>query len=169
MPNNDIAIVTEIPYPVEEPLELAMPIPTLKDNSIKISFGEDGTVGDDGITETTELIYTEAFDHSIFNDLLKKHVSSDGTVNYNGFKNDSKTLQSYIDLLKTYQPIDSWTKEDKFAYWINAYNALTIDLILRNYPTKSIKDIKDPWINAFGNWAKKIIILTILSMKFLEK
>ena len=87
LPNNDIAIVTEIPYPVEEPLELAMPIPTLKDNSIKISFGEDGTVGNDGITETTELIYTEAFDHSIFNDLLKKHVSSDGTVNYNGFKN----------------------------------------------------------------------------------
>ncbi|HEX9599970.1 MAG TPA: DUF547 domain-containing protein, partial [Mariniflexile sp.] len=38
--------------------------------------------------------------------------------------------------------------------WINAYNALTIDLILRNYPIKSIKDIKNPWdqrIWKFGN------------------
>ena len=31
------------------------------------------------------------------------------------------------------------------AFWMNAYNALTIDLILRNYPVDSIKDIKNPW------------------------
>ena len=37
------------------------------------------------------------------------------------------------------------TKEYTLAYWINAYNAMTIDLILRNYPIKSIKDIKNPW------------------------
>ena len=169
LPNNDIAIVTEIPYPFEEPLEQATPKPTLKDNSIEVSFGEDGTVGDDGITETTELIYTEAFDHSIFNDLLKKHVSSDGTVNYNGFKSDSKTLQSYIDLLKTYQPIDSWTKEDKFAYWINAYNALTIDLILRNYPTKSIKDIKDPWDQRLWQLGEKNYNLNDIEHEILRK
>ena len=60
---------------------------------------------DEQQNETTEIIYTEAFDHTIFNDLLKKHVSSDGNVNYNGFKIDSKALQSYIDLLKSYQPI----------------------------------------------------------------
>jgi hypothetical protein len=145
LPNNDIAIVSEAPDIVEEPLALPTPKPTLKDNSIEVSLGEDGTVSDNGITETTEILYTEAFDHAIFNDLLKKHVSSDGNVDYNGFKSDSKTLQSYIDLLKTYQPIDNWTKDENLAYWINAYNALTIDLILRNYPTKSIKDIKDPW------------------------
>jgi len=39
----------------------------------------------------------------------------------------------------------SRSKEAKLAYWINAYNALTIDLILKNYPVKSIKDIKNPW------------------------
>ncbi|MGE5944889.1 MAG: DUF547 domain-containing protein, partial [Flavobacteriales bacterium] len=42
-------------------------------------------------------------------------------------------------------PKDNWKKEDKLAYWINAYNALTVDLIIRNYPIKSIKDIKNPW------------------------
>ena len=114
-------------------------------NSTKISLGEDGTISDDGISVTTEIIYTEAFDHTIFNSLLKKYVSENGNVNYKGLKSESKTLQSYINLLKLHQPNDDWTKNDKLAYWINAYNALTIDLILRNYPTKSIKDIKDPW------------------------
>ncbi|WP_179347933.1 DUF547 domain-containing protein [Winogradskyella pacifica] len=114
-------------------------------NSTKVSLGEDGTISDDGISVTKELIYTEAFDHAILNALLKEYVSEDGNVNYKGLKTESKTLQRYIDLLKLHQPNDDWTKNDKLAYWINAYNALTIDLILRNYPTKSIKDIKDPW------------------------
>ncbi|WP_179337073.1 DUF547 domain-containing protein [Winogradskyella ludwigii] len=118
---------------------------TNANNAIEISLGEDGTISDNGITETTETIYTEAFDHSILNNLLQKFVSANGNVDYKGLKGDYKTLQSYIELLKTNQPKDDWTKNDKLAYWINAYNALTIDLILRNYPTKSIKDIKDPW------------------------
>ncbi len=42
-------------------------------------------------------------------------------------------------------PNDTWTKDDKLAYWINAYNALTIDIILRNPSVKSIKDIDNPW------------------------
>ena len=118
---------------------------TKANNAIEISLSEDGTISDNGITETIETIYTEAFNHSILNNLLQKFVSANGNVNYKGLKGDYKTLQSYIELLKTNQPKDDWTKNDKLAYWINAYNALTIDLILRNYPTKSIKDIKDPW------------------------
>jgi hypothetical protein len=167
--NNVIAIVSELPDAIEDPSELATPKPTLKDNSIEVSLGEDGTVSEDGITETTEITYAEAFDHAIFNDLLKKHVSSDGNVNYNGFKSDFKTLQSYIDLLKTYQPIDRWTKEDKFAYWINAYNALTIDLILRNYPTKSIKDIKDPWDQRLWELGEKSYNLNDIEHEILRK
>ena len=116
-----------------------------ENNSIEISLGLDGTISNDGITETTEIIYTEAFDHSIFNKLLQKFVSDNGNVNYKGLKGEHKTLLSYIDLLKTNQPNEDWSNNDKLAYWINAYNALTIDLILKNYPTKSIKDIKDPW------------------------
>ncbi|WP_458628749.1 DUF547 domain-containing protein [Winogradskyella sp. PC D3.3] len=121
-------------------------------NSTKISLGENGSISDDGISVTTEIIYTEAFDHAIFNALLKKYVSENGNVNYKGLKTESKTLQRYIDLLKLHQPNDDWTKNDKLAYWINAYNALTIDLILRNYPTKSIKDIKILGSKALEIW-----------------
>ena len=87
----------------------------------------------------------EPFNHSSFSSLLQKQVSSQGNVNYNGFKSDRTALRNYIVSLGENMPNDTWTKADKLAYWINAYNALTIDLIIRNPSVKSIKDIKDPW------------------------
>lgn len=88
---------------------------------------------------------TQTFNHSIFNNLLQKHVSQEGNVDYKGFKTDAKKLNDYINVLQSNHPTNSWAKKDKLAYWINAYNALTIDLIIRNYPIKSIKDLKNPW------------------------
>lgn len=87
----------------------------------------------------------EAFSHKKFNNLLKDHVSETGNVNYKNIKKDYNRLRSYISDLGQNTPNETWSREDKLAYWINAYNAFTIDLILRNYPIKSIKDIKDPW------------------------
>ena len=85
--------------------------------------------------------------HEMWDDLLKKHISVDGNVNYKGFLNDRTELKKYLDLLSSSHPDNSWSKEERMAYWINAYNAFTIELILRNYPVKSIKDIGiiSPW------------------------
>lgn len=83
--------------------------------------------------------------HEQWSGLLQKHVSKNGNVDYSGFKTDTTLLENYIETLSEQMPSAEWTKSEKLAYWINAYNALTIDLILRNYPVKSIKDIKDPW------------------------
>lgn len=88
---------------------------------------------------------TQIIDHGLFNELLQKHVSIQGNVDYKGFEVDKAKLKYYIKSLGEQTPSDSWTKEDKLAYWINAYNALTIDLILRNPNVNSIKDIKNPW------------------------
>ena len=87
----------------------------------------------------------EIFNHQLFNVLLKDKVSSDGVVNYVGFNEDKKVLRTYIASLGENIPTDNWKKEDKLAYWMNAYNAMTIDLILRNLPLQSIKDIDKPW------------------------
>jgi hypothetical protein len=57
---------------------------------------------------------------------------------------DSKQLQAYLNELSANVPTKSWSKNATLA-WINAYNAYTVKLILDNYPTKSIKDINDPW------------------------
>ena len=84
--------------------------------------------------------------HRSWNVLLNEHVSETGSVDYKGFNADRVKLKAYINELANNVPDDNTaSKNEKLAYWINAYNALTIDLILENYPLESIKDIKNPW------------------------
>lgn len=86
-------------------------------------------------------------DHGIWNELLQEHVSASGKVNYNGFRSDKEQLQVYLDKLANNPVAADWTKNEKLAYWINAYNAFTIKLIIDNYPVKSITDLHQgkPW------------------------
>lgn len=80
-------------------------------------------------------------DHSAFDKLLKKHVNAQGLVNYKGFKADQPAFTRYLDQLSQNPPTAAWSKPEQMAYWINAYNAYTIQLILNHYPVQSIKDI----------------------------
>lgn len=125
-------------------IELSKPIkiPAKNDNSSKLNLVEDSAVRDENILTTAEI---EAFDHAVFNDLLKKYVSTKGNVNYSGFQKDTEKLSRYIHQLSKNQPTEHASKQEKLAYWINAYNALTIDLMLKHPEAKRIKDIKNPW------------------------
>lgn len=81
-------------------------------------------------------------DHGIWNELLRKHVKSNGMVDYQGFKLESEKLDRYLDLLSANPPDRStWSEAEQLAYWINAYNAFTVKLIVDNYPVKSIRDL----------------------------
>ena len=111
----------------------------------------------------------EVFDHSAWNNLLQKYVSNEGKVNYKGFKTDYATLKKYIKSLSENTPTENWTKVEKLAYWINAYNALTVDLILRNYPVKSIKDIDKPWEQRLWKLGKKWYNLEDIEHQILRK
>lgn len=86
---------------------------------------------------------TPVLNHQDWNALLQKHVSETGQVSYKGFKEDSANLQQYLDALSKNGPGSNWTEKQRLAYWINAYNAFTVKLIIDNYPLKSIKDIGD--------------------------
>lgn len=80
------------------------------------------------------------FDHSRFDALLKKHVTGDKLVNYDGLRNDAAELDAYLgELAKA--DFDSLGRNEKLALLINAYNAFTLRLILDKYPLDSIKDI----------------------------
>ncbi len=84
--------------------------------------------------------------HSLFDGLLKKYVRG-GEVSYAGFKEDEATFDAYLDILARTDP-DTLDRNGKFAFWINAYNAFTIKLILGRYPgIESIRDIPrgDRW------------------------
>ncbi|WP_201978181.1 DUF547 domain-containing protein [Hymenobacter rubidus] len=82
-----------------------------------------------------------AVDHSAYDRLLKKYVSAKGLVNYKGLKADQEELNKYLALLSKNKPASSWSKAEQMAFWINAYNAYTIRLVLDHYPIGSIKDI----------------------------
>jgi len=86
---------------------------------------------------------------STWNQLLQQHVDSDGWVNYNGFANDEAKLDTYLAYLNKTTPVASWSKNKTKAFWINAYNAYTVKLVLENYPLKSILDIKKGEKNAW--------------------
>ena len=98
-----------------------------------------------------------AFDHSAYDKLLKKHVTGQGLVDYKGFKADEAAFNQYLALLSKAPPAAGWSKAEQMAYWINAYNAYTIRLILDHYPVQSIKDIgskiKIPFVTT--PWAAK--------------
>ena len=84
---------------------------------------------------------SEPIHHYIFTEVLKGNIDENGMVNYNGVFEKKDKLDEYLSLLSSHHPNISWTKKEQKAYWINAYNAFTIQLVLNNYPLKSIKDL----------------------------
>ncbi|MDX2497476.1 MAG: DUF547 domain-containing protein, partial [Desulfobacterales bacterium] len=86
-----------------------------------------------------------------------------GTVDYQGFKNEEAKLDQYLKVL---EEIDTkkLSRDEQFAFYINAYNAWTIKLILTGYPgIKSIKDLgsifKTPWEKRFARIDGDILTL----------
>jgi len=93
---------------------------------------------------------TPKMKHDNWSILLKKYVTEIGQVNYKGFIQDSVLFQSFLDDLSQHPPGNNWNEKEKIAYWINAYNAFTVKLIIDHYPLKSIKEIGDglPMVNS---------------------
>lgn len=85
--------------------------------------------------------------HDVWDRLLRKYVSPSGNVDYKSLKSEKQALEDYLKSLEE-NPVEAdWTKEQKMAFWINAYNAFTIKLILDHYPVSSIKKLHGgkPW------------------------
>jgi len=103
--------------------------------------------------------YAQPPSHKTWDGLLKQYVKANGFVDYSGFQKDIEKLNRYLDVLSESPPKASWTTDEKMAYWINAYNAFTIKLVVDHYPVKSIKDIKRgiPFVNTV--WDIKFIKL----------
>ena len=89
--------------------------------------------------------------HSVWSELLGRHVSA-GVVDYQAMKKKENRLDEYLAILDATDP-QQLQKAERLAFYINAYNAYTIKLILINFengrPVKSIKDIgglfSGPW------------------------
>lgn len=97
--------------------------------------------------------------HERYTALLKKYVSVNGKVDYRGFIKDSVEFNKYLKDLSKNPPDKTWSRNEQLSFWINAYNAFTIKLIMTYYPVKSIKDIGSsiqiPFVNT--PWDVKFI------------
>ena len=98
-------------------------------------------------------------DNRLYAELLTQHTR-DGLVDYASFKKEHSKLKEYLVYLAGINP-DDLSRDDAFAYYINLYNAATIDLILENYP--GITSIKD--IGGFFNNPWKIEFITLKGEK----
>ncbi len=94
------------------------------------AIGEEGESGSGGF-------------HDGWDALLKAHVSK-GLVDYEAIKNAPAALDDYLEKLSEAAPA-GMSRDHQLAFWINAYNAFTVKLIVDNMPLKSIRDIDAPW------------------------
>ena len=86
----------------------------------------------------TTQVDRDTVDHSPFTRVLQRHVDEAGSVDYDGLSATSDgELHSYVQDLATVS-LKGWPREDRLAFWINAYNALTLKLIVEHYPVQNI-------------------------------
>lgn len=97
-----------------------------------------------------------SFDHShtAFSAVLEARLA-DGRVDYSGIKASPQQLNAYLKGLESVSSMDGWSRDQQLAFWINAYNAYTLQLIVQNMPVESIRDIGWPW----SPWKKSFITL----------
>ncbi len=95
--------------------------------------------------------------HNSWTTLLSKYVDEEGHVNYAGIKSQENELDAYLKILSAHHPTDDWSKNEQLAFWINAYNAFTVKLIVKNYPVKTIKDLGGSIYKVNTPWDIKFI------------
>ena len=115
-----------------------------------------------GVLLALPAVARQAPDHHILDDLLRQY-NHQGQVDYAGLKQEEAQLDAYLDALAEIDPL-SLAGDEQYAFYINAYNAWTIKLILKEYPdVASIKDygslFKSPWKKKFVNIKGEIVTL----------
>ena len=103
--------------------------------------GEKWTVGQ--IWPAGQRVSFDEIDHASWNMLLARYVDERGNVNYTAWKEntaDLRALSAYLAHLSQADVERRSSRAAQMAFWINAYNAVTIRGILREYPTDSIRN-----------------------------
>ncbi len=81
----------------------------------------------------------KSFNYDDYAQVLKSYVDNNGMVNYKQLKANRSRLDSFARQLSKLdeQTYKKWSDGDKIAFWMNAYNGLTLKSIIDNYPIKS--------------------------------
>lgn len=89
-------------------------------------------------------VFANDFDHSTFDQVLKSYVDEKGLVDYNGIGKN----QQFSEYLQSLQgaKVEELTRDGQLAFWINAYNAVTIDKVIKEKPKKSVRETFVPGV-----------------------
>ncbi len=100
----------------------------------------------------------QTFDHGLFDRLLAQHATA-GMVDYDAFK-ASPDFAAYLGRLAEFDP-RTLARDEQLAFWINAYNAYTIQLINQHDERESIRNINKGLfgIKAYGPWKEKLAVV----------
>lgn len=90
-------------------------------------------------TNQAEQAKVKVFDYSEYDSVLKAFVNEEAMVDYAGLKARRQQLDEFAASMGklTSEVYEDWNDKDKIAFWLNAYNALTLKAIIDNYPIKS--------------------------------
>lgn len=105
---------------------------------------------------------TASVDHAPWDRFLENYVreAPDGVnrLIYGDVGDEGRrALGDYITGLAAL-PISDYSRREQFPYWINLYNALTVDVVLDHYPVATIMDIDiSPGWFANGPWGGKLV------------
>ena len=105
---------------------------------------------------------TSIVDHTAWDRILKTYlIRDDNGVQRFAYgtmaESDKSSLDTYIETLAAI-PVSQHNRAEQMAFWINLYNALTVQVVLAAYPVESIRDISiSPGLFARGPWGKKLI------------
>jgi hypothetical protein len=97
-----------------------------------------------------------SIDHRAWTDIVSEYIEEDTPSGVNLFRyadvteKDQEKLDAYIKKLEGLDP-RNFPKQVQKAYWINLYNAATVDLILENYPLETIRDLGEGFFSS-GPW-----------------
>jgi len=112
--------------------------------------------------DTSDASSDKTIDHGAWDRFLSAYVEpgADGVnrVSYSRVTaSDKQRLTEYIDDLASLE-IRAYNKPQQLAYWINLYNALTVQVVLDHHPVQSIKDIDiSPGFFSVGPWGRKLV------------
>jgi len=95
-----------------------------------------------------QVAYPAPFDHSKFDLVLKQYVDEEGLVDYNGIAQDRR-FSEYMKSLESAK-VEKMSRDGQLAFWINAYNAVTIDKVIKKKPKESVRETIIP-----GVWTSK--------------
>lgn len=115
----------------------------------------------------------EAQTNEVFDALLKTYVTRDGKLDYKGLRKNKAILDIYLNQLEETIPLKNWSSKKAKAFWMNAYNAYSIKLIIDSYPLKKLTDIKikgkSAWKIPFAKVGKKTYSLDYIEHKILRR